>query len=227
MGVFTRVRDIVNANVNAALDKAEDPEKLVKQMIREMEDTLIEIKAACATAMAQQRKVEREQREARRRADRWAERAEMAVDRGRDDLAREALHQKRTFQDDVDAYDTEISKLAEIVGAYKDDIVQIEEKLNTARERQRLLVQRHIHAVQKQRVQRDIRRVDASSAIVRFEAFTERIDRAEAESELVNYGRRSDDSLEGQFRKMERDEDIEIELNELKQRRTHREPALA
>lgn len=227
MGVFTRVRDIVNANVNAALDKAEDPEKLVKQMIREMEDTLVEIKAACATAMAQQRKAEREQREVRRRADRWADRAEMAVDRGRDDLAREALHQKRAFVDDADALDTEISKLAEIVGAYKDDIVQIEEKLNTARERQRLLVQRHIHAVQKQRVQRDIRRVDTSSAIVRFEAFTERLDRAEAESELVNFGRRHDDSLEGQFRKMERDEDIENELNQLKERRTHREPALA
>jgi len=224
MSVITRVRDIVNANVHAALDKAEDPEKLVKQMIREMEDTLVDVKAACATAMARQRKAEREQRDARRLAGCWEKRAELAVDRGREQLARDALRQKGRYRDEVDAYDRDVAKFAEIVAAYKDDIVQIEEKLNTARERQRVLVQRHIHAVQKQRVQREIRRVDTSEAIVRFDVFAERIEPRETEAHWDEVGQRHGATLEGAFREMERDEDIENELAALKQRRTHREP---
>lgn len=228
MGIFTRVRDILNANINAALDKAEDPEKLVKQMIREMEDTLIEIKAACAGAMAQQRRAEREQVDARRYARRWADRAELAVGRGRETLARDALYAKRRFSDEADALDGEIAKLGELVSAYKDDIVQIEEKLGTARERQRLLVQRHIHAVHKRRAQQEIRRFDSTDVMVRFEQFTQRIDRAEAESELVNYGRPKPYSVEEEFAAMERDEQVEDELRELKRRANGvNEPALA
>jgi len=218
MGVFTRVRDILNSNINAALDKAEDPEKLVKQMIREMEDTLVELKAACAGAMAQERKAAREQATAQRQANHWADRAEMAVQRGREDLAREALYAKRSYLDDADVIEQESVKLAEIVSAYKADIVNIEEKLGTARERQAVLVQRHIHAVHKRRAQQEIRKFDTSSVIIRFDKFQERIDRVEAAASLEHYGRPKVRTLEDEFRSMERDENIERELNELKGR---------
>lgn len=217
MGIFTRVRDIVNSNINAALDKAEDPEKLVKQMIREMEDTLVEIKAACAGVMAGRRKAEREHDRALHQVKRWASRAELAIDRGREDLARQAIRTKRMYQEEVDAVQGDAEKLVGLVAEYKDDIVQIEDKLGTARERQRILVQRHIHAVHKQRAQREIRRFDSSGVIIRFEEFAQRVDRAEVDAELVNYGRPK--TLEDEFAKIERDESIEDELNVLKQKR--------
>lgn len=223
MGIFTRVRDIVNANINSALDKAEDPEKLVKQMIREMEDTLVEIKAACAGAMAGQRKTEREASRAESRAAFWATRAELAVDRGRENLAREALLTKRRFEEDAEVILEEGDKMGALVAEYKDDIIQIEDKLGTARERQRVLVQRHIHAIHKRRAQREIRRLDTSGAIVRFEEFTQRVDRAESEAELENFGRPKPYSLDAEFRSIEQDEEIEAELKSLKERKQKRQ----
>ena len=84
MGIFTRVRDIISANINTMLEKAEDPEKLIKLMIREMEDTLVEIKASCAGAMATKKKNQRELEEAEDRSESWGEKAQLAVDKGRD-----------------------------------------------------------------------------------------------------------------------------------------------
>lgn len=228
MGIFTRVRDIVNSNINAVLDKAEDPEKLVKHMIREMEDTLIEIKAACAGAMASERKAEREMDTATHQCSRWASRAELAVDRGREELARQALRTKRHYEEEAEVIRQETDKMCSLVDEYKSDIIQIEEKLGTARERQRLLVQRHIHAVHKKRAEREIRRFDSSSAIIRFEEFAQRVDRAEAEAQLVNFGRPK--SLDDEFKNMERDESIEEELEALKTKKRQAEasrPAFA
>src|SRR6056297_1432137 len=97
MGVFTRVRDIISANINAMLDHAEDPEKMVKLMIREMEDTLIEIKANCAGAMATKKKIKRELEEVLDHAKTWDGKAELAINKGREDLAREALKEKKRY----------------------------------------------------------------------------------------------------------------------------------
>ena len=91
MGIFTRFRDIISSNLNAMLDKAEDPEKLIRLMIREMEDTLVEIKTACAGVMAGGKKIKRQIGSLGARAQYWEEKAELAVNKGRDDLAREAL----------------------------------------------------------------------------------------------------------------------------------------
>ena len=225
MGIFTRVRDILNANINSALDKAEDPEKLVKQMIREMEDTLVELKAACASAMASERRTEREVSRAVTQSDRWSERAELAVDRGRETLAREALLTKRHFEEEATEAQTDADKLGELVGEYKDDIIQIEEKLGMARERQRVLVQRHIHAIHKKRAQQEIRKFDSSRAVLRFEEFTQRVERADAEAELVNFGRPR--TLDQEFRQLERDETIEEELQALKKKRQRPQAAPA
>ena len=97
MGIFTRLRDIVNSNLNAMLDKAEDPEKLIRLMIQEMEDTLVEIRASCAEAMAHEKKVQRTREAVIANAQQWEQRAQLAVNRGREDLAREALLEKRRY----------------------------------------------------------------------------------------------------------------------------------
>ena len=214
MGIFTRFRDIVSANMNAMLDKAEDPEKLIKLMIREMEDTLIEIKASCAGVMANRKRVQRQLDETRSREMNWQEKAELAVNRGRDDLAREALVEKRRYGDRASALDKELIEFDAMVEQYQDDIRQLEEKLGSARERQRVLVQRHIHANRKKRAQEEIRRIDSSDAIFKFEELENRIERMEAEADLVNFGRKPD--LEAEFESLLVDEDIEKELESLK-----------
>jgi len=214
MGIFTRFRDIISANINAMLDKAEDPEKLIKLMIREMEDTLVEIKASCAGVMADGKKIERQLEEAQSREKQWRERAELAVNKGRDDLAREALVEKRGYNDRSDALKRELEECESLVAQYQDDIRQLEEKLGTARERQRVLVQRHIHANRKKRAQQEIRRMNSAEAVIKFEELENRIERMEAEADLVNFGRKP--TLETELDTLVVDDEIEKELQGLK-----------
>lgn len=223
MGIFTRFRDIVSSNINAMLDRAEDPEKLIKLMIREMEDTLIEIKASCAGVMANHKKVQRQLDEVRSRMRYWAENAELAVRKGRDDLAREALVEKRRYAERVDGLEQELIDLQTLVDQYKEDIRQLEDKLRSAREKQRVLVQRHIRARGKRKAQEKIRKMDSSDALFRFEQLENRIERMEAEADLVNMGRRGD--LECEFKVLEVDEEIEKELEGLKSHLTGEESA--
>ena len=220
MGIFTRVRDIISSNINAMLDKAEDPEKLVKLMIQEMEDTLVEIKASCAGAMASKKRVERASEEARGRAQSWAGRAELAVNRGREDLAREALLEKRRFVEKAESLEAEGAETQAIIDQYGDEMRQLEEKLNTAREKQRLLIQRHIHAQRKRKAKEDIRKYETSDVFVRFEQFENRIERMEAEADLVDAWRKPG-GLDDEFTNLAQDEDIERELRELKARTGH------
>ncbi len=214
MGIFSRFRDIINSNISAMLDKAEDPEKLIKLMIREMEDTLVEIKASCAGVMANSKKAQRQMEEVRSRGKYWEERATLAVTKSRDDLAREALLEKRRYADRAEALLQESIKLDALVEQYQDDIRQLEEKLESAREKQRILVQRHIRANGKKRAQEEIRRFDSSEAIIKFENFENRIERMEAEADLVNFGRKP--SQEAEWEGLLVDEEIEKELESLK-----------
>ncbi|MBN2123785.1 MAG: phage shock protein PspA [Deltaproteobacteria bacterium] len=214
MGIFTRFRDIVSSNINAMLDKAEDPEKLIKLMIREMEDTLVEIKAACAGVMANSKKVQRQLQDVRGRVEYWEERAALAVGKGRDDLAREALIEKRRYADRAIGLDQELLELNALVEEYQSDIRQLEDKLSAAKEKQRVLVQRHIHATRKKKAQQEIRRMDSSGAIIKFEELEGRIERMEAEADLVNYGRKP--SLEEELETLAADDVIEEELRALK-----------
>ena len=214
MGIFTRFRDIVSANINTMLDNAEDPEKMIRLMIREMEDTLVEIKTSCAGVMANCKTVQRQVNDARARENDWQQKAELAVSKGRDDLAREALVEKRRYARRAETHEEELPELNELADKYKGDIRQLEDKLRNAREKQRLLVQRHIHARRKRRVQKEIRRVDSAESIIKFDEFENRIERMETEADLVNYGKK--ESLEKQIDKLLSDDDIEKELQALK-----------
>ncbi|MGD9054825.1 MAG: phage shock protein PspA [Desulfobacterales bacterium] len=214
MGIFTRFRDIISSNINAILDKAEDPEKLIKLMIREMEDTLVEIKAACAGAMASSKKVQRQLGTLQDRIQYWEEKAQMAVGRGRDDLAREALVEKRRYTRRIDGLESELTEHNLLVEQYQADIRQLEDKLKSARDKQRLLVQRHIHASQKIQAQEEIRRVDSAASMMKFDELENRIERMEAEADLVNFGKQS--ALDAEFETLGADEEIEKELQALK-----------
>jgi len=214
MSIFSRFRDIINSNLNAMLEKAEDPEKLIKLMIQEMEDTLIEIKASCAGAMANKARVGRAHDEALDRSEKWAAKARLALEKGREDLAREALIEKRNLDHEAQARQRELTHFDEIITQYQADIKQLEEKLESARNKHRILVQRHIHASHRIAAQTKIRRADNSDAFTRFEQFENRIDRMEADADLVNYGRNKD--LASEIDSLATDDEIERELAALK-----------
>jgi phage shock protein A len=214
MGIFTRFRDIISSNINAMLDRAEDPEKLIKLMIREMEDTLVEIKAACAGAMAGSKKAQRQLETLNSRVQYWEEKAELAVTKGRDDLAREALVEKRRYTRRKQDLDNELTDHENLIAQYQDDIRQLEEKLKSARDKQRILVQRHIHAAKKKRAQEEIRRIDSSEAIMKFDELENRIEHMESEADLVNFAKKS--TLEEELDRLSVDEEIEEELQAMK-----------
>lgn len=214
MGIFTRFRDIVSANINSMLDKAEDPEKMIKLMIHEMEDTLIELKSSCAGVIAGRKKIERKAEELVDKKHIWSDRAQLAVEKGRDDLAREALNEKRRYSQITESLKNEIDEHSILIEQYKKDIIELENKLNHAKEKKRMLLQRHKRANGKKRAQEEIRRSNSSDTMVRFDKLESRIEQMEAEADLVNIKRKP--TLEEHFEELSTDGEIENELAKLK-----------
>jgi phage shock protein A len=214
MGIFSRFRDIISSNINSMLDNAEDPEKMIKLMIYEMEDTLVEIKTSCARVMASIKGVQRQLSEARDKASDWAGKAQLAVSKGREDLAREALLEKRKFDTRVNSLDATLAEHNELFTKYQEDIRQLEEKIQKAKEKKTILAQRHLHAKTKMKAEQDIRRIDSSEAMMKFDQIENRIDLMEADADLVNFGKKS--TLEEKFDELNTDEEIENELAKLK-----------
>ncbi|NOR23553.1 MAG: phage shock protein PspA [Desulforhopalus sp.] len=214
MGIFTRFSDIVSSNINSMLDKAEDPEKMIKLMIHEMEDTLIELKSSCAGVIAGRKKVERKLDEIHGRKDLWAERANLAVAKGRDNLAREALLEKRRFSEVAEALENELGEYAGLVTQYQEDISELESKLNNAKEKKRVLVQRHKRATGKKRAQGEIRRSNSSDTMARFDKLESRIEQMEAEADLVNMANKP--TIDEEFDNLASDDEIENELAKIK-----------
>ncbi len=214
MSIFTRFRDIVNSNINGMLDRAEDPQKLIRMMIHEMEDTLVEIKTASAGVMANIRKVERQLEVERGRVNYWKEKAELSVYKGLEDLAREALFEKRKFIHRVESLENELTEFDLLIDQYKEDMNQLEEKLKSARNKEKILIQRHIHANNKKRAQEEMRRFEDSDVFLKFDELENRIERMEAEADLVNFGKKP--ALHAEMEEMAVDEEIEKELLALK-----------
>lgn len=216
MGVFTRFRDIVSSNLNAMLDKAEDPEKMVRLIIQEMEDTLIEVKSSCAGVMAEQKKLDRDLLRTKDFAAEWAENAKLAVTKGRDDLARAAIIEERKYIQRGESLVTQLNHAKKAVEDFQSDISELEAKLADAREKQRIIIQRRSVAYARYEAQSRIRRADTTEAFAKFEAYENNIDRMEADADLVDSFRPKSGSLRGQFDELEREEEVEQALEDLK-----------
>ncbi|MFA5256992.1 MAG: phage shock protein PspA [Opitutales bacterium] len=216
MSIFTRFKDIVSSNINSMLDSAENPEKLLRLMIQEMEDTLVELKASCAQVMADKARLGRSGDRIAAEVALWDGRAELALSKGREDLAREALLRKREILAEVTRLEEEVRSAEEAVGRYQDEIRQVEDKLLQARDKQRTLVRRHTLAKDRIQSQTNIRRFEHNDVIQRFDSFEHKIDRMEAEADLVNITRKSD--LEVEFDRLHQDEQLEKELSALKEK---------
>ena len=139
MGVFSRLSDIINSNLNAMLDKAEDPEKIVRLIIQEMEDTLVEVRSRAARAIADKKEVARKRDEFEARASEWESKAELAIAKGRDDLAKGAIAAKRKAQEMVELFEKEHAAIDKSLEKANEDLEKLQAKLKEAKAKQRSL----------------------------------------------------------------------------------------
>ncbi|MDX9915806.1 MAG: PspA/IM30 family protein [Sphaerochaeta sp.] len=215
MGVFSRFLDIVNANINSLLDKAEDPEKMIKLMMQEMEDTLIELKSSCAAKMASRAKSERVYKDALAAVERWQQRAELAITKAREDLAREALLEKKRASAALDQLKSDIAGYDELIKVAKDEIRQIEDKLASVKQKYQMMVERSRRAREEQAAQETLRRASDDATASRFSDIEEQIDRMQAAADLDRFTSRT---LDEKFRDLEEMDDIDAEIAELRRR---------
>jgi phage shock protein A len=216
MGIFSRFTDIVNANINAILEKAEDPEKLVRLMIQEMEDTLVEVRSAAARAIADRKELDRKLAAVARDRDEWDRKAQLAVSKNRDDLARAALAERTRAAERVEALEAQHKQLDEGMARLNDDIARLEEKLADAKGRQKALVMRHRTASHRLDVRRQIHENKIDDALVRFESFERKMEDMEGRVEAYDMGLPKE--LDREFRTLASEETVEKELAALKER---------
>jgi phage shock protein A len=214
MGVFSRFGDIVNANINAVLEKAEDPEKIIRLMIQEMEDTLVEIRSAAAKCIADRKELRRHAEYLEREKSEWERRAELALRREREDLARAALTEKQVIDDQIGKLTLEAEVLDSQLDKFTADISQLQGKLNDAKLRQRSIVIRHQTAQSQLSARRHIHSDRIDEMLFRFESAERRIDKVESEAEAVAMGRNR--TLASEIADLETDDRVEAELDRLK-----------
>ncbi|MEE4296781.1 MAG: phage shock protein PspA [Wenzhouxiangella sp.] len=218
MGIFSRMGDIINANLNSVLEKAEDPEKMIRLMIQEMEDTLVEVRSATAKCIAEKKERSRLLKRLEEQQIDWARKAEIALEKDREDLARAALVEKTSLSDRIGYLKEELTHYEDQLAKYDGDIAKLQAKLTDARNRQRALVMRHRSASHQLKTRKHLHNDKIDEMLHRFDSAEQRIEQIESEAEALDMGRKGK-TLESEFRKLETDERIEAELAELKSRK--------
>ncbi|MGI9202808.1 MAG: phage shock protein PspA [Woeseiaceae bacterium] len=216
MGIFTRFSDIVNSNINAILDKAEDPEKIVRLMIQEMEDTLVEVRSAAARSIADKKDLNRKLGHLEREEREWDSKAELALRKGREDLAKAALVEKSRASSAVELLRADYAAIDEGLSKLNEDISRLEKKLQDAKARQKSLLARHKTANSRLAVRKKIHDYQIDDAMIRFEQYTRRIDDVEGRIEAYDLGLPKD--LNHELAGLEAEDSVAQELADLKKR---------
>lgn len=216
MGVFSRLSDIVNSNINAMLDKAEDPQKIIRLIIQEMEDTLVEVRSAAARSIADRKEMERRIAAVGRERDEWQRKAELAVGKGRDDLAKAALAEKKHVAETLAVLEGQREQAEAGLAKLNEDIAALQEKLADARNRQKSLELRHKTAAERLKVRSRIHDERIHDAMGRFESYERKMEHLEGRVEAYDLGRKR--GLVEEFAELETDDHVADELAALKRR---------
>jgi phage shock protein A len=217
MGIFDRISRLVRANVNDALDNAEDPEKMLDQLIRDMSDEIRRARGQVAAMIAQEKELAADKAEADRLSTEWARRAQLAVNQGKDDLAREALRRKRDSDENVRIYDEQLTAQQHSVSRLKNQLQELENKLNSMESKRDALVARSRRAKAQQQVSETLGNLPNSGAASEFERFERRIRTTEAKAAAS--AEMADLDNDDDFAALDRDLGVEDELAAMKANR--------
>jgi len=213
MGLFDRIGRVLRANINSLVGQAEDPEKILEQTVIDMQDDLIKLRQAVAQAIATQKRSERQQSQAESTAQEWQQRAELALNKGDENLAREALTRRKSYQETADALKGQLAQQNSIVTQMKQNMVLLERKLSEAKTKKDMYIARARSAKASQQLNEMLGQSSNSGAIAAFERMEEKVLQLEAKSEAI--AELSNNTLEQQFASLESG-DVEAELAALK-----------
>jgi len=203
----------VNSNINALLDKAEDPEKMVRLIIQEMEDTLVEVRSASAKTLANKKEIVNQIAKYESDASDWEAKAELALSKDREDLARAALQEKKKSAEAAEALSKELAIVDEQISKLQDEIGQLQEKLADAKSRQKAIIMRQKTASSRLEVKKTLDSTKVDNAMGRFEQYERKIDDLESQVEAYDLGKKT---LQDEFAELEASDKVEDELAALK-----------
>ena len=214
MGIFSRMSDIVNSNINALLDSAEDPEKMIRLIIQEMEDTLVEVRSSSARVLADRKTAERKLLRVTQEVSDWEEKAKLAISKGREDLARAALQEKRAIEEELEASGAELQSADEHIEQLNNEVSQLQQKLSDAKAKQKAILMRSQTVHSRMAVKRQIHRSELDEAFCKFDKFERRMDNLEGELDAMDLGREG--GLAAEIDALRDDDALNEELEALK-----------
>jgi len=215
MGIFSRTRDIIAANVTDLLDRAEDPAKMIRMIILEMEETLVEVRAGAARTIADQKEMRRHITKLDSLQDSWKEKAELALSKDREDLAKAALVERQKAAEMADQLKGQIAVLDEALAASEEDIAKLQGKLREARARQNSLVTRMESAQNRLKAREMYNGERVQDAFSRFDMLERRVDMAEGHADAMGLGNQPK-TLEQEIAELQSNDKVEAELEALK-----------
>jgi len=217
MGIFGRIADIFKANVNDALDKMEDPEKMIKQMVIEMQEAIAKATSGLATAMAQEKKLERDYNTYVEQAKSWEQKAMTALNSGNEDLARQALAKKADADQQAKQYEAMYTSARDTAAKLKTQVEGLKAKLNEAKMKESTLIARNESAKAQKQIAKQVGNFDASSSFAKFDKWEEKIMKNEAEAQaFTELGQDSSKSLNDEFKLLEKNTQVDDELAKLR-----------
>lgn len=222
MSVFSRLSDIINSNISSLLDKAENPEKMVRMVIQEMEETLVEVRSGTAKVIAEKKTLTRRSEKLKKQAKDWEDKAELALTKGREDLAKAALLERSNINASVEITEKDLAKLDQTLDKLSVEIEQLQAKLNDARARQKTILMRTKATRSRLDVNRQLHNYTIDSAMDKFEYYEKKIDMMEGQMDSASVEQRN---LQGEFDELAKQEKVDADLEELKQRMSGNKPA--
>lgn len=217
MSIFSRMTDIINSNLNSLLDQAEDPQKMIRLIIQEMEDTLVEVRSSSVRVLADRKFAERRRQQVLEEAQSWEQKAKLAISKGREDLARAALQEKRAIEEEVEGVAAELKATDDHIEQLNKEIGQLQQKLSDAKAKQKAILMRGKTVESRIKVKRQMHREALDTAFQRFDQFERRMDSLEGQLESMDLGRQVAPDLASEIEALEEDELINDELARLKQ----------